>query len=80
MELSVFSLSPFLLNNFQKISRILLADVFLFEAPVFGGGALDGDGTVASAVRQLMVSARAGLFGAVDWIEQTSNLTTNVSA
>ena len=32
------------------------------------------------AVRQLMVSARAGLFGAVDWIEQTSNLTTNVSA
>lgn len=44
MELSVFSLSPFLLNNFQKISRILLADVFLFEAPVFGGGALDGDG------------------------------------
>ena len=36
MELSVFSLSPFLLNNFQKISRILLADVFLFEAPVFG--------------------------------------------
>lgn len=42
MELSVFSLSPFLLNNFQKISRILLADVFL--GPSFWERSLDGDG------------------------------------
>ena len=35
--------SPLHLNNLQKVRRILLADVLLFEAPVFGGGALDGD-------------------------------------
>ena len=34
---------PLHLNNLQKIGRILLADVLLFEAPVFGGCALDGD-------------------------------------
>ena len=35
--------SPLHLNNLQKVRRILLADVLLFEAPVFGGCALDGD-------------------------------------
>ena len=35
--------SPLHLDNLQKVGRILLADVLLFEAPVFGGCALDGD-------------------------------------
>ena len=39
----MIGVTPSPLNNLQKISRILLADVLLFEAPVFGGGALDGD-------------------------------------
>ena len=71
------------LNNLQKIGRILLADVFLFEAPVFGGGALDGDldrVVAIAAVDGVDGVGQAGLFGAVDWVEQTSNLTTNVSA
>lgn len=49
-------------------------------APVFGSGPWMATVDRGVAVRQLMVSARAGLFGAVDWVEQTSNLTTNVSA
>ena len=39
----ILTLSPLHFDNLQKVRRILLADVLLFEAPVFGRGALDGD-------------------------------------
>ena len=64
------------LNNLQKIGRILLADVLLFEAPVFGGGALDGylDRVVAvsavDGVDGVDGGGQAGLLGAVDRVEQ----------
>ena len=47
------------------------------------GGALDGDldrVVAIAAVDGVDGVGQAGLFGAVDWVEQTSNLTTNVSA
>jgi len=72
--------SPLHLNNLQKVGRILLADVLLFEAPVFVGGALDGDLDRVVAVAAVDGGGQAGLLGAVDRVEQTSNLTTNVSA
>ena len=65
----ILSISPLHLNNLQKIGRILLADVLLFEAPVFGGGALDGD-----LDRVVAVAAVDGVDGgsqaAVDRVEQ----------
>ena len=65
--------SPLHLNHLQKVRRILLADVFLFEAPVFGGGALDGDldrVVAVAAVDGVGGVGQAGLLGAVDRVEQ----------
>ena len=71
--LFILPISPLHLNNLQKIGRILLADVLLFEAPVFGGGALDGDldrVVAVAAVDGVDGGGQAGLLGAVDRVEQ----------
>ena len=51
----------------------MLADVLLFEAPVFGRGALDGDFdrvVAVAAVDGVDGGGQAGLLGAVDRVEQ----------
>ena len=71
--LFILPISPLHLDNLQKIGRILLADVLLFEAPVFGSGALDGDLdriVAVAAVDGVDGGGPAGLLGAVDRVEQ----------
>ena len=69
----ILPISSLHLNHLQKIGRILLADVLLFEAPVFGSGALDGDldrVVAVAAVDGVDGGGQAGLLGAVDRVEQ----------